>query len=254
MNETVHPAPKKVEKRNPSVAQIIVSLFVAVVLGACAPLSPTQLPQTDQPEVTSDVIYKELHGIDRDLHRAIRRTEGKRRSGVTLEQVKAKHDLSPREDSCPVFFGQPSINAKFSAVGTFYRLALDDVVAELKSGRLKADDVPLRFIWVDGKRVTLNNRSLTVLYKAGMRPTNLIDRTGNLPAHGTDSVEEVLQRLDAMGGKPSTEMLVRTPGVGADGQLKEASDWDAPLGEIVVMPDDLLMEARTCTQKANNAQ
>jgi hypothetical protein len=51
-----------------------------------------------------------------------------------------------------------------------------------------------------------------------------------------------------MAGKPSTEMLVRTAGLGADGQPKEPSDWDAPIGEIVSMPDDLLIEARTCEQ------
>jgi hypothetical protein len=41
-------------------------------------------------------------------------------------------------------------------------------------------------------------------------------------------------------------MLVRTRGLGRDGRLKEATDWDAPIGEIVSMPDDLLQLARSC--------
>jgi hypothetical protein len=59
----------------------------------------------------------------------------------------------------------------------------------------------------------------------------------------------VLRRLEVMGGKPSTEMLVRTGGISFDGRLTEASDWNVPMGEIVSMPDDLLIEASTCKQR-----
>ena len=81
-----------------------------------------------------------------------------------------------------------------------------------------------------------------------MRPTKLVDRTGTLPPDGSESLQAVLRRLEVMGGKPSTEMLVRTEGM-SEGRLTEASDWGVPMGEIVSMPDDLLMEARTCKQR-----
>jgi hypothetical protein len=127
-------------------------------------------------------------------------------------------------------------------------MALADLAAKLKAGDLTPDDFPIQFIWIDGKRVTLNNRSLTALYKAGKRPTKLIDRTETPSAQSHEELASALRRLEGMAGKPSTEMLVRTAGLGADGQPKEPSDWDAPIGEIVSMPDDLLREARTCEQ------
>jgi len=81
---------------------------------------------------------------------------------------------------------------------------------------------------------------------AGMRPTKIFDLTKDSRVLSGDLLASALQRLEGMGGKPSTEMLVRTDGIGRDGQPKQASDWDAPTGVIVGMPDDVLMEARTC--------
>jgi hypothetical protein len=94
-----------------------------------------------------------------------------------------------------------------------------------------------------------HNRSLTALYKAGKRPTKLIDRTETHSSQSPEELASVLLRLEGMAGKPSTEMLVRTEGLGPDGQPKDASDWDAPIGEIVSMPEDLLTEARTCEKE-----
>ncbi|HET8562922.1 MAG TPA: hypothetical protein VFM35_03500, partial [Candidatus Binatia bacterium] len=193
-----------------------------------------------------DAIYKELNGIDRTHHRQIRQTEGTKRVTSSLKELTTKYDLSPRSHDCPVYFGQANVQMQFSQSGKFRRATLDDVATMLKAGEISPDEIPVRFLWVDGKRVTVNNRSLTVLYKAGMRPTRLIDQSEKLPVQGPGSLEEVLRRLEAMAGKPSTEMLVRTPGIGSDGRPREARDWEAPMGEIVSMPDDVLAHARSC--------
>ena len=227
--------------------QFILLLSVLIFLSGQGSLVHAQMAGSDHDE-TAETTYKNLNGMDRSLHRDIRQIQGTKLSTQALEQLKAKYDLSQRSDTCPVYFGQPTIRQRFSGDGIFRRATLDEIVAKLKSGSLTPDDIPVQFIWVDGKRVTVNNRSLGVLYKAGMRPTKLVDRTGTLPPEGSESLQAVLRRLEVMGGMPSTEMLVRTEGM-SEGRLTEASDWDVPMGEIVSMPDDLWMEARTCKQR-----
>jgi hypothetical protein len=234
--------------QNPRLQQFIRLLSVLILFAGQDSFVRAHMAGSNHAE-TAETTYKELNGIDRNLHREIRQIQGTKPSTQTLEQLKVKYDLSPRSDTCPVYFGQPTIRQRFSGEGVFRRATLDEVVAELKSGNLTPDDIPVQFIWVDGKRVTVNNRSLGVLYKAGIRPTKLVDRTGTLPPEGSESLEAVLRRLEVMGGKPSTEMLVRTGGISFDGRLTEASDWNVPMGEIVSMPDDLLIEASTCKQR-----
>ena len=228
--------------------QFALLFLVLVFLGGHGSLVRAHMAQSDNAELTSETTYKELNGIDRSLHREVRQSQRTKLRTVTLERLEAKYDLSPRSDTCPVYFGQPSIQERFSGEGIFHSARLDEVVAELKSGSRTPGDIAIQFVWVDGKRVTVNNRSLAVLYKAGMRPAKLVDRTGTLPLVGSESLEAVLFRLEGMGGKPSTEMLVRTAGMGTDARLKEASDWNAPISEIVSMPGALLLEAKTCKE------
>jgi hypothetical protein len=220
---------------------VLAAFFLAT---ACVGTQETQ--KKNYLDQSSNGIYKELNGIDRDLHREIRQTLGRKQATTSLEDLKTKYDLSRKNHQCPIYFGQANAQSRFSGSGLFDRMALADIVTKLKAGDLTPDDFPIQFIWVDGKRVTLNNRSLTALYKAGKRPTKVIDRTENSSAQSHGELASALLRLEGMAGKPSTEMLVRTAGLGADGQPKEPSDWDAPIGEIVSMPDDLLIEARTC--------
>jgi hypothetical protein len=201
--------------------------------------------EKNQIHESADAIYKELNGIDKNLHRRIRQTAGRQRITASLDDLKNKYDLSPRNHQCPIHFGQANAQSRFSGSGKFSKMLLADLAAMLKAGQVTPDDVPIEFIWIDGKRVSVNNRSLTALYKAGKRPTRLIDVSNN-PSVQSDALADTLRRLEGMGGKPSTEMLVRTPGLGADGQFRDASDWDAPIGEIVSMPGDLLMDARIC--------
>ena len=235
------------KRSEPVIRRIVVCLLIAALLPAVCVVEAqeTNKSHVDQ---TADAIYKELNGIDKSLHRKIRQTAGRKPATTSLEDLKIKYDLSPKNHKCPIYFGQANAQSRFSGSGKFSRASLAELVAKLKAGDLTPDDFPIQFIWIDGKRVTINNRSLTALYKAGKRPTKLIDRTADLSAQSREELTSALRRLEGMAGKPSTEMLVRIPGLGADGRPKEASDWDAPIGEIVSMPTDLLMEARTCEQ------
>lgn len=227
------------------VARLLLSLFLLVG----PTLAEARQAAQQQFDESADATYRQLNGIDRALHREIRQSFGPRRDRIPLEQVRAKYDLSPRSDACQlVYFGQASVRPDFSRSGLFKGATLDEIVAKLPSGELTPGDVPIGFIWVNGKRVTVNSRSLTPLYKAGLRPTKLTDRTGSLPAQGYDTLENILMRLEGMGGIPSTEMLVRTKGSGRDGLPKQASDWGAPIGEYVNMPYDLLTEAKRCSR------
>jgi hypothetical protein len=214
--------------------------------------SPGEAQETEKSQVdqTADAIYKELTGIDKNLHRHVRQTAGRKRATASLDDLKTKYDLSRKNHSCPIYFGQATAQSRFSGSGKFSRIAFVDLAAKLKAGDLTPDDVPIEFFWIDGKRVTLNNRSLTALYKAGKRPTKVINVLEDPSAQSPAALANTLRRLEVMAGKPSTEMLVRTAGLGPDGQPREASDWDAPIGEIVSMPEDLLIEARTCEKEA----
>ena len=235
------------KRSEPVIRRIVVCLLIAALLPAVCVVEAqeTNKSHVDQ---TADAIYKELNGIDKSLHRKIRQTAGRKPATTSLEDLKIKYDLSPKNHKCPIYFGQANAQSRFSGSGKFSRASLAELVAKLKAGDLTPDDFPIQFIWIDGKRVTINNRSLTALYKAGKRPTKLIDRTADLSAQSREELTSALRRLEGMAGKPSTEMLVRIPGLGADGRPKEASDWDAPIGEIVSMPEDLLKEARVCEQ------
>jgi len=222
--------------------------LLAIFLLAIPFRGDTQETEKTEIHQSADVIYKELNGIDRSHHRQIRKTAGRQPSTASLDDLKNKYDLAPKNHQCPIYFGQANAQSRFSGSGKFSKMPLADLAAKLKAGEVTPDDVPIEFIWIDGKRVTLNNRSLTALYKAGKRPTRLIDVSKESSVQA-NALADALRRLEGMAGKPSTEMLVRTPGLGSDGRFREASDWDAPIGEIVSMPGDLLIEARTCDRQ-----
>jgi hypothetical protein len=226
-----------------------ISYWLAIFLLAIAYAGDAQETERTQVHESADAIYKEVNSIDKSLHRQIRETSGRQRVTASVDDLKKKYDLSPRNHQCPIFFGQANAQSRFSGSGKFSKMPLADLAANLETGEVTPDDVPIEFIWIDGKRVTVNNRSLTALYKAGKRPTKLIDVSNNPGVHSPDELADTLRRLEGMAGKPSTEMLVRTPGLGSDRQFRDASDWGAPIGEIVSMPDDLLIEARACDRQ-----
>ena len=165
-------------------------------------------------------------------------------SGLTKEAIAAKteferkaklpekYDLTPHEDKGqPILFGQKGVSPSFSSKGAFKGADINDVVAKLKSGQLNPNDLPVQYIWVNGQKVVVNNRSLTALSKAGLRPTKEIDMTGKLrhcspvPPSIPDCLEDVLQRLEEMNGRPSSSSHIRS----GDG-------WNAPTRETIVLP------------------
>lgn len=167
----------------------ILCLTVAVSIFVGAGIA--QPAANNDSERAARAIYKELVGLDRTRHREVRQTEGAERVSKTLDQLKSKYDLTPRRHDCPLFFGQASVQSQFSSSGIFQKASISDVAAMLKAGKISPAIVPVGFVWVVGKRVSVNNRSLTALYKAGLRPTKLLDRSRDLPHQGSESLEAV---------------------------------------------------------------
>ncbi len=74
----------------------------------------------------------------------------------------------------PIYFGQARVSPGFSAGGNFHGASVDNVAADLTSGRISPNDVEISaFRHSSGVLVTENNRSLTVLSMVGLRPTNV---------------------------------------------------------------------------------
>jgi len=143
------------------------------------------------------------------------------------EEMRAKYDLTPRPDSGqPILFGQRGVSPAFSSKGGFKGADIDAIVEKLNKKELTPEDLPVEFIWVNGAKVVVNNRSLTTLSKAGLKPTKMSDMTGKLPKDGPDCLESVLMRLEEMDGKPSSSIPIRA----GDG-------WNAPTREIVNLPE-----------------
>ncbi|WP_139131978.1 hypothetical protein [Fusibacter sp. 3D3] len=106
-----------------------------------------------------------------------------------------------------VKFGQQGVSKFFSTQGKFKGVELTLVAEELKSKKRSPDELPIEYILRDGVKITLNNRSLTALTLAGLKPTNLIDRTGNVYLE-----KQLTERLAEMGGIPGESMQIRKTG------------------------------------------
>jgi RHS repeat-associated protein len=81
---------------------------------------------------------------------------------------------APASDE-PVLFGQKRVSPDFSEGGNFHDRPIRSVADDLISRKLSPDDLPLNVFRHagSGALVTENNRSLTALSMAGMRPTIL---------------------------------------------------------------------------------
>ena len=118
--------------------------------------------------------------------------------------------------------------------------SLADEVADLRSGVLTADDLPIHvfhYVDLDGDAhwVTENNRALTVLRMAKLNPTkiHLLKKSDLEKKQGANSLLSVLNRFKAMPNcKPSPEMYIRIAGVNDIGQPRNSWDWDAPFGSV----------------------
>ena len=118
--------------------------------------------------------------------------------------------------------------------------SLADEVADLRSGALTADDLPIHvfhYMDLDGDShwVTENNRALTVLRMAKLNPTKIhvLKKSDLEKKQGANSLLSVLNRFKAMPNcKPSPEMYIRIAGVNDIGQQRNSWDWDAPFGSV----------------------
>jgi hypothetical protein len=158
-------------------------------------------------------------------------------------------------DPAKIEFGQSSVTDLFGDGGKAATTHMVDVdgqevkrgrplaedVADLRSGALTADDLPIHvFHYVDedgdAHWVTENNRALTVLRMARILPTKiyLLTRSDLQKKQGANALLSVLNRLRAMPhSKPSAEMFIRIQGVNDIGEPRNSWDWDAPFGAVV---------------------
>ena len=118
-------------------------------------------------------------------------------SGLAYESVFAS--------KAEVLFGQKSVSQFFSAKGKFKKAPIAEITEQLNLGTLISDDLPIEYIVRDGVNVTMNNRSLTALSQAGLKPSIMIDKTGNAFLE-----KQLTERLNTMGGSPSTSIFIRT--------------------------------------------
>jgi RHS repeat-associated protein len=77
-----------------------------------------------------------------------------------------------------ILFGQKSVSACFSEKGTFELKPISEVVQGLKNGTISPESLPIEIIVRNGQKITLNNRSLLALRRAGIAPKLIINRTG----------------------------------------------------------------------------
>lgn len=77
-------------------------------------------------------------------------------------------------------FAQKTFGKMFSKGGKFAGKSVEDVTAALRSGAMKAEDVPIDFIVRDGHTLILNTRSAQALTAAGIPRSqwHAVDRTG----------------------------------------------------------------------------
>ena len=125
------------------------------------------------------------------------------------------------------WFGQRWASPRFSYDGYFSGAGIEWVATQIRRGTIHPDAVPIRFVRVGDRRACLNNRSLLVLLKAGVRPTKMEDVTGLLPEDGgrEKGQRQVERELADIGGNPRPFIFVKRsdgwqywldPGLGYD--------------------------------------
>ena len=163
--------------------------------------------------------------------------------------------FTSKPDPAKIEFGQSSVTDLFGDGGKAATTQMVDIageevkrgkslaqdVADLRSGVLTADDLPIHvfhYVDLDGDAhwVTENNRALTVLRMAKLNPTKILvlKKSDLEKKQGANSLLSVLNRFKAMPNcKPSPEMYIRIAGVNDIGQPRNSWDWDAPFGSVV---------------------
>jgi hypothetical protein len=94
------------------------------------------------------------------------------------------------------------------AHGPFAGKTIGEVASGLRAGTISPNQLPIEVVVRNGEAIALNNRSLTALTRAGMQPTQVINRTG-------DAAAEALLNSHLRGGLPSDVIRIRGAGPGA---------------------------------------
>jgi hypothetical protein len=98
-------------------------------------------------------------------------------------------------------FGQPSVKSVF-AHGPHAGRTIGEVAQGLRAGKISPNTLPIDYVVRNGEAVTLNNRSLLALRRAGVEPTATRNLTGNARA-------ESLLNSHLGSGVPSSVIRVR---------------------------------------------
>jgi hypothetical protein len=99
----------------------------------------------------------------------------------TILTNRIKNIVSPLLNSLnhgKIFFGQKSVSSIFSH-GILEGKSIGEVAIALKQKTISPNLLPIDIIQRNGQIITLNNRSLLALKRAGLSPTIINDRTGN---------------------------------------------------------------------------
>jgi len=116
-----------------------------------------------------------------------------------LKKIKTVGKLSGK-----IKFGQGNVKSTF-AHGEFKGKSIGEVAQGLRSGKISPDQLPIETVVRNGEKVTLNNRSLTALKRAGLEPTKVTDRTGS-------RIHERALDRHLGGGQPSDTIRIRGAG------------------------------------------
>lgn len=103
-----------------------------------------------------------------------------------------------------ILFGQKTVASTFSKEGEFaYKSwSISAVSKGLRNGSISPNELPIEIFIRDKQIVTLNNRSLLTLRRAGMQPTKIINRTSSWEYENT-----LIWHL--RGGQPSDVIRIR---------------------------------------------
>jgi len=98
-------------------------------------------------------------------------------------------------------FAQKTFSQTFSSGGKFAGQTIDDVAGALRSGTMKAGDVPIEYIVRDGSTLMLNTRSAQALQQAGIPRAqwNAVNMTGNAAAEARLTGQLQRNGLDSTG-------------------------------------------------------
>lgn len=123
--------------------------------------------------------------------------------------------ISPISQNGQILFGQKTVAPIFSITGNFNSRPISEIVQGLRNGTISPEALPIKIIVRNGQKITLNNRSLLALRRAGIQPKVVIDKTG------IKKYEEVLDE-HLRGSLPSDVIRIRggPPGTSYIGPIK----------------------------------